>query len=64
MFAMPGRLQRCNCGHVNNVLPLGAAREIGNRMREALKDRSHCLRTSQALDQLVGNVACIQRRKN
>ncbi len=64
MLSMPGRLQRCNCGHVNNVLPLGAAREISDRMRETLKDRSHRLRTTHALHQLVGNVACIQRRKN
>ena len=64
MLSTPGRLQRCNCGHVNNVFPLRPAREIGNWSRKALKDRSQRLRTTHALHQLVGDVARIQRRKN
>ena len=48
MPGAPGRLQRCNCGHVNNVVPLGAAREIGHWPREALKYRSQRLRTAYA----------------
>jgi len=64
MLSTPGRLQRCNCGHVNNVVRLGAAREIGDRPREALKNWSQRLRTTYALHQLVGDVARIQRRKN
>ena len=64
MPSMPGRLQRGNCGHVNNVVRFSAAREIGDRPREALKNWSQRLRTTYALHQLVGDVARIQRRKN
>jgi hypothetical protein len=64
MLGTPGRLQRCNCGHVNNVVRLSAAREIGDRPHEALKNWSKRLRTAHALHQLIGDVARIQLRKN
>lgn len=60
MTGAPGRLQCCNCGHVNNVLSLGAAREIGDRPREALKDWADSLSTAHTLHQLIRDVSSIE----
>ena len=60
MIGTPGRLQCCNCGHVNNVLSLGAAREIGDRPRETLKDRADRLSTAHSLHQFVRDVPGIE----
>src|SRR5687767_3311870 len=57
-------LQCGNGGDIDNVIGGRAAREIGAGSRQSLQDRTDGARTCEPFDELVADVAGVQRRKD